>query len=187
MAVGRGERSARLSRDTEPSLAGLVVRFRLSSMITRLTGVTSLSAWLVRVNASWPHKRNAAPLPLLRWSGASVFRVRRQPSWPSPPRGDSERAVPTATARICGSRRVRFPPATRPCGMGASCCPGRHDRAKARPCSASGSSGPGPPRVARRASALGSHRGMKLRHQLGGHPAAGADFDALLPGSLADI
>jgi hypothetical protein len=42
----------------------------MTALITTLSGVTSLWAWLVNVNATWQEKRDAAPLPLLRWSGA---------------------------------------------------------------------------------------------------------------------
>jgi hypothetical protein len=42
----------------------------MTPVITTLSGVTSLWAWLVNVNAAWQEKRDTAPLPLLRWSGA---------------------------------------------------------------------------------------------------------------------
>jgi hypothetical protein len=42
----------------------------MTPLITTLSGVTSLWAWLVNVNATWQDKRDTAPLPLLRWSGA---------------------------------------------------------------------------------------------------------------------
>ena len=39
-------------------------------MITTLKRVTNPWAWLVQVNTAWRDKRDTAPLPLLRWSGA---------------------------------------------------------------------------------------------------------------------